>query len=352
MINFISNIWHSILFAVFSAADFLFEVIKLILYAGTVVIIFYFLFYKKNAKARISKKSKSSFPLQKDRHGLKSVSNNKKDNTFKDNHDITGNGIKVDISKQKGKFGAHPAHIDFLKNKESVCQLRWVNIPFNPNQNIGDYFFPYDCEFSNEMQCDIKLFHPKEKSHYYCLSDMLFFDIETTGLSGSGVYVFLCSMGYFKSNNFVIEQYFMEDLSDESFMLEKAVNKMKTFPIWVSFNGKSFDINRLSDRLAIHRIRVNLDMPHIDLLYPSRRQWKKHLSDCKLSTIEKDILKIYRKNDVLGKDIPEIYFDYINGNKVNLIYQIFNHNAQDVLTLPILLIVINTILNKKKLKTF
>jgi len=58
MINFISNIWHSILFAVFSAADFLFEVIKLILYAGTVVIIFYFLFYKKNAKARISKKSK------------------------------------------------------------------------------------------------------------------------------------------------------------------------------------------------------------------------------------------------------------------------------------------------------
>lgn len=326
MIEFFTDLWSSFLYAVFLVADYLFQII---IYAALLIFIVLIIF-------TIIIIFKKSFPFI----------NKLFQNLIAETKKKFPRKYYINISKNKDEFGLYPAYIELLKNKKSICQLRQIKIPFEPNKSLGEYLFD-DCGFSDSMPFDINLYNRKEKSKNYYLSDMLFFDTETTGLSGSGVYVFLCSFGYFKSNVFVIEQFFMEDFSDESFMLEHVREKLKTFPILVSFNGKSFDLKRLSDRFIMNRIRINFDMPHIDLFYPSRRIWKKHLPNCKLSTIEQKILKIYRKSDVSGEDIPQIYFDYIDGNRDELIYRVFNHNAQDILSLPILLIRINSIYNRE-----
>jgi len=70
------------------------------------------------------------------------------------------------------------------------------------------------------------------------------------------------------------------------------------------------------------------------------------LPNCQLNTIEQYILGIHRKNDLQSKDIPQIYFNYIRGINKKLMLRVFNHNIQDIVSLPILLIYTNHILNK------
>ena len=82
----------------------------------------------------------------------------------------------------------------------------------------------------------------------------LFFDTETTGLSGgSGTYIFLAGFGYFEDNFFIIKQFFLPDLPAESEMLKSIHELLSRFNNLVTFNGKSYDWPLLKDRFIINR---------------------------------------------------------------------------------------------------
>lgn len=168
---------------------------------------------------------------------------------------------------------------------------------------------------------------------------LLFLDLETTGLAGgTGTFPFLCGIGYFEKGCFIIEQFFMEDYPQEAFMLRHLAERIKAADALVSFNGKTFDVPLLSTRFIYNRMRVNLDLPHIDLLHPSRRLWKGSLPDCRLETIEHERFGIRRARDVESSLIPTIYFNYVRGHHQEWILPVFDHNAQDIATLGALLI--------------
>ena len=170
------------------------------------------------------------------------------------------------------------------------------------------------------------------------LPRLLFLDLETTGLAGgTGTFPFLCGIGFFDNNCFVIEQFFMEDYPQEAFMLRHLAERIKHADTIVSFNGKTFDVPLLSTRFINNRMRVNLELPHIDLLHPSRRLWKGFLPDCRLETIEQKRFGIRRMRDVESSLIPMIYFNYVRGHHQERILPVFDHNAQDIATLGALL---------------
>jgi uncharacterized protein YprB with RNaseH-like and TPR domain len=167
----------------------------------------------------------------------------------------------------------------------------------------------------------------------------VFLDTETTGLAGgTGTYAFLVGLGFFKNDLFKLKQYFMRDLHEEKALLLSLQKDLERFDFVVSYNGKRYDIPLLNTRFIVNRIRFESgNLLHLDLLYPTRRVWKRRLADCSLSNVESRILNVYRKSDVPGEMVPQIYFDFIRLGETQLLKRVFDHNAYDIVSMVSLL---------------
>jgi uncharacterized protein YprB with RNaseH-like and TPR domain len=170
------------------------------------------------------------------------------------------------------------------------------------------------------------------------LSRTVFLDTETTGLAGgSGTYAFLVGIGYFNDGKFVVEQYFMRDFPEERALLVGLRETLSRFDGVVSYNGKCFDLPLLDTRYIYSRLSNPLSEPvHLDLLFPSRRLWRRRLSDCRLGTVEREILGADRPDDIPSAEIPLLYFTYLRSRDARLLPRVFAHNQRDILSLAAL----------------
>ena len=185
--------------------------------------------------------------------------------------------------------------------------------------------------------------------------DVLFVDIETTGLSlGTGTYAFLLGYGYYRQEKFHIHQLFLRNFVEEPAFLHYASSLMAPFRLLVTFNGKRFDLPILASRFTMCGMsmpfsRENRDLKiDWDLLYPARRLWQDRLNDCRLGTIEGKRLGVCREEtDIPGDQIPEVYYRYIHQGDSSDLEKIVYHNAMDVLSLATLVIHMDRSLKEK-----
>ncbi|MEN6318728.1 MAG: ribonuclease H-like domain-containing protein [Syntrophaceae bacterium] len=183
----------------------------------------------------------------------------------------------------------------------------------------------------------------------YNLSDALFLDTETTGLSGgTGTLAFLIGLGWFENEAFVTKQIFARDFSEERASLSFLIEFAKEKKFLVTFNGKAFDVGLLSARFVLNRLPDFLsDMPHFDLLHPSRRLLGHRLDNSRLTTLERDILGFQRDGDIPGCEIPQRYFDWLRIRDARLMVDVFEHNRLDVVSMAILTLHLTEMLNYK-----
>jgi uncharacterized protein YprB with RNaseH-like and TPR domain len=149
----------------------------------------------------------------------------------------------------------------------------------------------------------------------------VFFDLETTGLSGgAGTYAFLVGCGRFADGGaFLTRQYVLAAFGDERSMLETVARELARGEAIVSFNGKSFDAPLLETRYLFHRLDwTAARQPHIDVLHPARRFWGgtpretgDDKSGCSLVALEHQVLGMRRVDDVSGFEIPGRYFQFV-----------------------------------------
>jgi len=167
------------------------------------------------------------------------------------------------------------------------------------------------------------------------LKKAFFIDCETTGLAGGvGTYAFLVGIGYFQDSEFIIKQYFMRDFDEEPALLFEVSRELKNFQSLVSYNGKCYDLPLLENRFVVNRIDFDsTTWSHLDLLFLSRRLWKKRIQDCSLSNVEQKILNVERQIDVPSYLIPQIYFDYLRSGRIDQLIPVFHHNIYDILSL-------------------
>lgn len=172
----------------------------------------------------------------------------------------------------------------------------------------------------------------------YSSSDALYLDTETTGLAGgTGTMAFLIGLGWFEDGRFHIRQLLARDFGEEAAALLhlSAIAARKKF--LVSFNGKAFDVNLLATRFILNRMPCDLAaLPHLDLLHPSRRILGHRLENCRLATLEEQILGVRREGDIPGWEIPQRYFDWLKRRDPRLLADIFEHNRLDVISLATL----------------
>ncbi len=163
----------------------------------------------------------------------------------------------------------------------------------------------------------------------------VFFDLETTGLSGgSGNFAFLTGVGKIQNGKFYLKQYFLEKLSGEKLMLEEYLKFSKNQKGLFSFNGKSYDLPLLKNRFILSRIVHDLrEFEHFDLLHISRKLYKGRFDSCSLKDLEVSLLNVNRTDDIPGSLIPETYFKFIRNGEVEPIKNIINHNREDILNM-------------------
>jgi uncharacterized protein YprB with RNaseH-like and TPR domain len=170
------------------------------------------------------------------------------------------------------------------------------------------------------------------------LTRTLFLDTETTGLSGgTGTYAFMVGIGSFQGGGFSVQQLFMRDYSEEKAMLFLLGELLDGFDFLVTFNGKNFDIPLLETRFILSRLGIPFaDKPNYDLVYPSRKIWKRVCHNCRLVTLEAQLLDVNREDDIPSELIPYHYFNFVRTGNAEKMSRVFHHNRMDILSMVIL----------------
>jgi uncharacterized protein len=174
--------------------------------------------------------------------------------------------------------------------------------------------------------------------------NVLFFDTETTGLAGgTGTRAFMIGTAQWRSTGprigLHIRQWLMTTLAAERDLLTAFADTLRGDIVLASYNGKSYDAPLLATRFRLARMHNPLaGLDHIDLLYPTRRRYKGRWENCRLATIERQVLGIVREDDLPGSEAPAAWLHYLRGGSARNLWRVADHNRQDLASLGGLLV--------------
>ena len=217
------------------------------------------------------------------------------------------------------------------------------------------------------------------------LEDVLFFDIETTGLSARsaglyliGILTYTADASIAKDSNIAVSsdeaeisvpsalsaastptshitaspdrsepraaghwtllQYFCEDVADEPAVLQAFFELLRTKKILISYNGDGFDIPFLRHMLEQYGLPYSFDTVESFDLFKKFRPLKHllDLPDLKLKSCER-FLGIDREDRFTGGELIEVYFEWQKTKAPALLDTLLLHNAEDIANLPNLL---------------
>ena len=171
----------------------------------------------------------------------------------------------------------------------------------------------------------------------FCIpKQTLFIDIETTGLHAKSSTLYLIGCIYCKSDSQVCDswhsiQWFATDYDDEENILRTFATFAKNYRYLIHFNGNQFDIPYLTHKFEQYHISFSFkDFDGIDI-YRRIAPYKSFLKlpDCKQKTIE-SFLCSERDDTYSGKELIEIYHDYVLTHDEEKEHFLLLHNEDDI----------------------
>lgn len=168
---------------------------------------------------------------------------------------------------------------------------------------------------------------------------VVYLDTETTGLAGgTGTFVFLVGVGRHDADGFEVRQYLLPAPQYELGYLRAVHASLARASFLVSYNGASFDLPLLRTRFALHGMDDPTEgVPHLDLLPLARRLWRERLPDCRLGTVEREVLGAVRsERDVPGAEVPMRYLAFLRSGDAGGLRGVLEHNRTDIVALSAL----------------
>ncbi len=186
--------------------------------------------------------------------------------------------------------------------------------------------WPYD---DDELALGDIRHEPAKRAH------LLAFDTETTGLAGgTGTRAFMIGAADFVEGALRIRQLCITTLGAERAMLKTFSTWLRPETVLVSYNGRSYDRPLLTTRYRLARLRDPLvELRHVDLLHPVRRRYRGVWANCKLATVERELLGVLREDDLPGSEAPAAWLRYLRGGSADTLRRVGLHNAQDLRSL-------------------
>ncbi len=170
--------------------------------------------------------------------------------------------------------------------------------------------------------------------------DLLFFDTETTGLAGgTGTRAFMIGAADWyhdaaRGEGLRVRQLLMATMAAENAMLELFASWLTPSTVLSSYNGRCYDAPLLKTRYRLARKPDPLTaLDHVDLLFPTRRRYRGSWENCRLGTVERQLLRIAREDDLPGSEAPAAWLGYLRGGSARNLRRVGKHNHQDVVTL-------------------
>jgi uncharacterized protein YprB with RNaseH-like and TPR domain len=183
-------------------------------------------------------------------------------------------------------------------------------------------------------------FYPKShplllfSSSFSEVEDYIFLDIETLGLFNRPI--ILLGLAKVSSSKITVKQYLSRNIGEERAVLDAFISDIDDNSVFVTFNGQTFDMPYINNRMNYFNINNRMNHPHFDMLHYSRRQWRDELMNCKLTTLERHLFNIVREDDVPSGLVPEFYETYAKTGNVGPLIPIIEHNQQDIITLAMI----------------
>lgn len=193
-------------------------------------------------------------------------------------------------------------------------------------------------KFDKVLSIDIPYQFSEDKSIE--LSDLLFFDIETTGFLADVSSIYLIGCCYYEAGSWHMVQWFADDYVSEKDILCSFLALANNYKFLVHYNGTTFDVPYLTKKLIQHSIpNTILDMQQIDL-YKRISPYKTilNLQNTKQKTVESRF-QISRKDTYSGGELIEVYVSYMKDKfmrQANLnehLKKLLLHNEEDVVNL-------------------
>lgn len=171
---------------------------------------------------------------------------------------------------------------------------------------------------------------------FFNRSHLVVLDLETTGFYQVQP-LFLIGTITFDDEGPVLRQYLARNYDEEPAALRAFMDNCGRKTVMVSYNGRSFDYPYLTARFRYHRLEAEFAPFQLDLLPPTRRSYRSTLPDCRLRTVEEELLGVHRTETFTGAKIPELYHRFIAEGDPRLLTEVIEHNAQDILSMASLL---------------
>nr|WP_205954235.1 ribonuclease H-like domain-containing protein [Pseudoxanthomonas winnipegensis] len=170
--------------------------------------------------------------------------------------------------------------------------------------------------------------------------DLLFFDTETTGLAGgTGTRAFMIGAADWHvdahgGEGLRVRQLMISTMAAEAPMLLAFAGWLSPTTVLSSYNGRCYDAPLLKTRYRLARMAEPLSaLDHVDLLFPTRRRYRGTWENCRLATIERQLLRIVRQDDLPGAEAPAAWLSFLRGGSAGNLRRVAEHNHQDVVTL-------------------
>lgn len=162
-------------------------------------------------------------------------------------------------------------------------------------------------------------------------SQVVFFDIETTGFSGQSSFIYLIGCIYHKNNSWQLRQWFLDDIRTEKEMLLSFFDFIGSYTWLIHFNGATFDIPFIEKRLARYKLSRSFSFFESLDLYKEIKPYKKllGLEGMKQKNLE-EFLGIHREDVFTGGELIEVYYEYMDTRKEDLLACLLLHNADDL----------------------
>lgn len=162
------------------------------------------------------------------------------------------------------------------------------------------------------------------------MEDILFFDIETTGLSPKTSFLYLIGCMYFENGTWQITQWFADEMNNEAELLGSFFQKIKNYKRIVHYNGSGFDIPFIQNKCKQHNIDASFDFIESFDIYKKLLPYKNLLpmDNLKLKTVEA-FIGIVREDTYSGADLIQIYANYLGSSRYEKLNQNNPHNAKD-----------------------
>ena len=174
------------------------------------------------------------------------------------------------------------------------------------------------------------------------LTELLFFDIETTGFSGDHSNLYLIGCTYYSQDSWRLLQWFADTPDAEREILVSFFEFLPGFTTLVHFNGDGFDIPYLLKRCRAYGLPYDFSgIQSIDI-YKKIKPYRNllQLENLKQKSIER-FLGVFRQDPYSGGQLIEVYYDYLTTHEDALYDMLMLHNAEDLEGMPLILPILN-----------